>query len=237
MHGSTLEGRKLAVVTGGCRNLGLEISRAMFSHGFKVMATTRDARSCPDLDGTLSGIDLVEANVSTEGGVKSTFDRVRRAGSPIGVLVNNASTFPTGPLLSLSPMEVREALESTALSSFMCCKQAIPLMKGSGWGRIINIGMAGSDIVRGYREVAAHASAKTALAVLTLSFAAELEGSGVTINMVNPGPIDRNGLGREERARLSSVSPAGRLTRSADVVQRVLELVQGDVNGTLSTVL
>jgi len=229
--------RKLALVTGGCRNLGLDISRALSSCGHQVIATTRDARTLTELGDTLSKIDVIQADVSTEEGVDRTFEYIRGKDLPLGILVNNASSFPRGPLLSLDVTEFRHAYDSTVMSAFMCIKKAVPLMKVMGWGRVIIIGMAGADNVRGYRDVAAHASAKTALSVLTLSLAAELEGTGLTVNMVNPGPIERAGLTSKERERLSSISPAGRLTRRGDIVGQVIEMVQTDINGTLSTVL
>ena len=237
MSEGTSLGRKVAVVTGGCRNLGLDISRALVSIGFVVIATTRDRELSMEPPPGLNGIYVMSADVSKEGGVRRTFARVRRTKLPLGVLVNNASSFPRGPLMSLSSTEVREAMESTYISSFMCCREAVPMMKGIGWGRVINIGMAGAENVRGYREVAAHASAKTALAVLTLSLASELEGTGITVNMVSPGPIEREDLDHRERERLTGISPVGRMTRPEDVARRVIGLVEGDVSGSISTVL
>ncbi len=231
------ESRKLALVTGGCRNLGFEISKALLSFGYLVIGTTRDATTLKQPKGPRSGFETIEADVSTEEGVATVFERIRSKDLPLGILVNNASSFPRGPLLSMDLADFRQAYDSTIMSTFMCTRKAIPSMKVVGWGRVMNIGMAGADNVRGYHEVAAHASAKTALSVLTLSLAAEMEGTGITVNMVNPGPIERVGMTSNERERLSSISPARRMTRTSDVVREVIRIIKTDINGTISTVL
>jgi short-subunit dehydrogenase len=64
-----------------------------------------------------------------------------------------------------------------------------------------------------------------------------MEGTGITVNMVNPGPIERQGLTSNERERLSSISPARRMARSSDIVREVIRIIKTDTNGTISTVL
>jgi NAD(P)-dependent dehydrogenase (short-subunit alcohol dehydrogenase family) len=108
----------------------------------------------------------------------------------------------------------------------------MPGMMEKGGGRVINIGMAGLHQIKGYVDVAAHAAAKTALMVLTRSWARELKNEKITVNMVSPGIIDykwRDDLWREKMAK---VAPSGKLTTPSEVSAAVCYLLErGDVTG------
>ena len=225
---------RVALVTGGYKRLGLHLSRALGLAGFQVVATYR---SDPELARAASvelGIPLLKADMSQEDEVNRVFDTVEHQHGTIGVLVNNVSSFPIGPLMDLDPSSFREAFESCVYSSFYSIKRAVPGMKGARYGRIINIGLAGADKVKGYTEIAAHGAAKTALAVLTRSLAPELAPFGITVNMVNPGRLDLSkGPGKNTVMALSEAR-GRRMVSPEAVVSAVMSLVNdGSRNGEL----
>jgi len=101
-----------------------------------------------------------------------------------------------------------------------------------GGGRIVNIGMAGTDRIKGYVDVAAHAAAKTSLTVLTRSWAKELRNDKISINMVSPGIIDYSWRDDKWRERMKRISPSGELTPPMEVSSAVCYLIErGDVTG------
>jgi 3-oxoacyl-[acyl-carrier protein] reductase len=116
----------------------------------------------------------------------------------------------------------------------MAINQALLPMMNLGWGRIINIGMAGINEIKAYRDVAAHAAAKTALAVLTKSWALELKKDNITVNMVSPGIIDFPARDEKWRRKMKRIAGSGELTSPNEVARAVRFLAErGDVTGRI----
>ena len=210
----------IALVTGGYKHIGYTVSRELKGAGFEVVATYRTDAALAHKAASSLGMAVRKADMSREEDVCDLFSELEAEGKAVGVLVNNVSSFPRGPVLSTSPSEMREAFESTYFASFYAIRMAVPRMKDRGYGRIINMGMAGLGELKGYTEVAVHASAKTALSVLTLSLARELSSTGITVNMVAPGVVDRpewDDAAREamrRRTRLHTIVPPEEVARA-----------------------
>ena len=103
-------------------------------------------------------------------------------------------------------------------------RAAVGLLARSG-GKVVVIGMAGTGEVRAYREVAAHAAAKTAVAVLSRSLSQEIEPMGISLSLINPGRIsfgdDITGKVSVEavvRTVIEEVKREGRGFKTLDVV-------------------
>ncbi len=188
--------RRLAVVTGGNRGIGLEICRQLAERDYHVVLTARDpdradeqARSldatCP---GEVSGLglDVVDAE-----SVVSAFRHVRTHHGRIDVFVNNAGIAVDGPEHRPSAPDftrVRRTLETNLLGAWRCCAEVVPEMRARGYGRIVNLSstMASLDLT-GSASSPAYRISKTGLNMLTRTLAAELEGTGVLVNAASPG--------------------------------------------------
>ncbi len=221
----------VALVTGGYKNIGSAISRELKGSGYRVIATYRSGEQRAMEASRDLGIEVHHADMSNDMDVDHLFKHLRSRNLFVGVLVNNVSSFPTGPLEEIDPAEFRGAFESCVYSSFYSINRSIPDMKRIGGGSIVNIGMAGIEKVKGYIDVAAHASAKTALAVLTRSYALELESENINVNMVSPGIVDRPENDEEWRERMRSISPLRKLVTEGDVAGAVIDLIS-DKNRT-----
>ncbi|HEX9334742.1 MAG TPA: SDR family oxidoreductase, partial [Pseudonocardiaceae bacterium] len=93
------------------------------------------------------------------------------------------------------------------------------------YGRVVTIGLSPSVEVRGAPNIAAYAVAKTGVAVLTRSLAAEEARHGITVNCVAPGLIDNGHLPPEQAAWMARRVPAGRLGTGEDIAAAVAFLV------------
>jgi NAD(P)-dependent dehydrogenase (short-subunit alcohol dehydrogenase family) len=222
---------EIALVTGGYKNIGLEISRALVNEGYQVISTYRSDKETAIENSKKYGFEVLCADMSEEGQVKDLFSKIRKEGKRISVLVNNVSSFPRGPLLELDSSEFREAFESCVYSTFYSVKEAVFDMRSIGRGSIINIGMAGITEIKGYVGVAAHASAKTALAVLTLSLGKELEDDDITVDMVGPGIVDDPERDNSWRERMMKISPSGRLVSRSEISDAVTRLLRDRKTG------
>src|SRR5690606_33592168 len=118
------------------------------------------------LPGDLSRRDGVEAVMGEAG--------------PVDVLVNNAGIQHVAPIVEFPPEKWDTIIALNLTAAFDTCRLAVPHMKQSGWGRIINVASAHSLTASPFK--AAYVSAKHGLAGLTKTLALELATNGVTAN-------------------------------------------------------
>ncbi len=229
--------KHVALVTGGSKGLGLEIARLLKEEGYLVALSYRsDVQAAREASIELE-VPIYQADLEAPEDVERLFDMVECEIGPVSVLVNNAASFVTGSILSLDPDTFSEGMDGVIYPTVLPIMRAVKGMKESKYGRIVNIGMAGALEVKAYRGVAVHAAAKTALAVLTGSLALELQGSGVTINMVSPGILDRPE--KEDSWRRSMMKGYGlsRLVPPIEVASEVVALIKGRESGQIKDYL
>ena len=184
---------RVAIVTGAGRNIGRAIALALADAGAAVAVNGRANRA--EVDAVVAEIEsrggralALMADVSDEPAVQqmagAAADRLGR----IDILVNNAAVRPEKPFESLSLADWR-AVHSVILDgAFLTVKAALPHLKASGSGAIINIG--GLSAHTGARQRAHVLAAKSGLIGFTKALACDLAGDGITANCVVPGLID-----------------------------------------------
>jgi 3-oxoacyl-[acyl-carrier protein] reductase len=138
-----------------------------------------------------------------------------------------------GPFLRASLAETsaadwqRLALLDLALPGALC-SALLPGMAARGWGRILLFGGSRTDSIRAFSSNAAYAAAKTALAVLAKSLAAEGAPRGVACLLACPGLTDTEYLGGAEREALRARAPGGRLLEASEVAAAAVELLAAE---------
>ena len=107
------------------------------------------------------------------------------------ILVNNAATVePLGPTAAIPVADLRRAFELNVIAPAALSAAALPGMLDAGWGRIVNVSsgiVARPDSMVRFN---AYAATKAALEAHTVNLAAELRGTGVTVNAYRPGGVD-----------------------------------------------
>jgi NAD(P)-dependent dehydrogenase (short-subunit alcohol dehydrogenase family) len=134
--------------------------------------------------------ELIKGDPGIQQDAERIIGEVRRRSGRLDVLVANASSYHEAPLLSMSEIQFKDAIEGCIYPVNFIVQAAVPLMRARDRSRIVIMGLAGSSAAKAYTKIAAHAAAKAAVAVLGRSMARELQGSGISVTMVSPGMLD-----------------------------------------------
>ena len=218
---------KVALVTGGARNIGRAIARSLAAGGAAVMVNALGSRE--DAEQTVSQIRsaggraaLHLADVTDAVAVRAMVDAAVAEFGSLDLLVNNAAIRTEASLAELRLEDWRRVL-STVLDGAMLCAQACaPHMIRARGGSVVNIG--GMTAHKGAAGRAHVVAAKAGLAGLTRALALELAPHGITVNCVVPGTIETlRGLpGAPERpAHRQALPPAGRRGEPDEVAAAV----------------
>jgi NAD(P)-dependent dehydrogenase (short-subunit alcohol dehydrogenase family) len=188
--------KRVALVTGGNRGIGLEIGRQLSRLGHRVVLTARDGRRADEaaqsLDGWASGdVAGVRMDVTDDESVRSAFEQAVDLYGTVDVLVNNAGIAIDGPEHRASApglSKVHQTLETNLFGAWRCVAEAVPLMRAGGYGRIVNLSstMASLELTESPSSPAYRVS-KVGLNMLTRVLAAELHGDGILVNAASPG--------------------------------------------------
>ncbi len=229
----TLDGRK-ALVTGGGRGIGAAICRALAAEGAHVVVS---ARSLSEIEAVAAALreegrsaEAVRCDVADPASITS----LARDVGPVDILINNAGVSASAKFMDTTLEEWERLHRINATGPLLMTQSFLPGMLEEGWGRIVNVASIASFV--GDKYITAYAAAKHALMGMTRSLAAELVGTGVTVNTVCPGYVDTPMTdanidriaavtGREKsdiRQRLQAGQPGGRLITPQEVAHAVL---------------
>jgi NAD(P)-dependent dehydrogenase (short-subunit alcohol dehydrogenase family) len=189
-----LEGRT-ALITGAGRGIGASIANDLANAGAHVILV---ARSADQLDTTAAAIRArvstvsvrtVTADLSQDDDRAAAVETILDRG--VDILINNAATVePLGASTTIAPTQLRQAFDINVIAPAALSTALAPAMITAGWGRIVNVS---SSVVAHPASMIggnAYATTKGALELRTLNLAAELDGTGVTVNVYRPGGVD-----------------------------------------------
>lgn len=207
----------VALITGASGKLGPILAQAAAEAGYALALAGHQGRAeLPS--GVLA--QRFSADLRRPKGAAALVRRVEQKMGPIRALLHAAGGFATGPLGSLDRGRFDDELAVHAGALLSLVQAVRPGMRRRGGGRIVSFSLGGLESPRAYRQIAAHAAAKAAALVLTLSLAEELAADQIQVYAValprEPSPASL----RRVLGRLLSVRGAGRLGRVLPVASQ-----------------
>lgn len=180
---------KKVLITAGADGLGLEMAKVFHRAGADVFVCDVNGARLDELRREMPAIHSVVADVSDEDSVASLFDQVKNTFKGLDILINNAGVAgPTGMVETLSKADWDRTLAVNITGQFLCARQAVPLLKQSGAGVIINLSSAAGHL--GFSGRSAYSASKWAVIGFTKSLAIELGGFGIRVNAILPGAVE-----------------------------------------------
>lgn len=187
------ESKKVALVTGANRGIGLEVVRQLAGLGFLTVLCSRDQdkgrRATDLLGGESTGVIARQLDVTDPDSIEAARRFVEERFGRLDVLVNNAAIlYDSWQRAGSADLNtVREAFETNTLGPWRMSMAFIPLLKASGHGRIVNVSSESGSLASMGAGTPAYSVSKTGLNALTRMLAAELESASILVNSVCPG--------------------------------------------------
>jgi NAD(P)-dependent dehydrogenase (short-subunit alcohol dehydrogenase family) len=186
-----LTARRVALVTGGTRGIGEAIVRRLAGDGFAVVLTGRTQESADRAVERLraDGLEVrgIGADARRETDAKAAIAFVGKEHSRLDVLVNNAGIGSFDRVDRLAAETFEEVLQTNLFGVFYAIRNAVPLMKASGGGIVVNIGSLAS--VNAFAGGAAYNASKFGLLGLSDAAMLDLRHEGIRVAIVLPGSV------------------------------------------------
>ena len=228
---------KNALVTGASGGIGGEIARALHKAGATVTLSGTRLAPLEALAAELGDrVHVATCDLSDAASVEALPKAAIEKMGSIDVLVNNAGVTRDNLFMRMSDDEWQSVLDVNLTSTFRLCRGVLRGMMKARWGRIVNI----SSVVgaTGNPGQGNYAASKAGMVGMSKSLAAEVASRGITVNCVAPGFITTamtDKLNDEQKARILTQVPAGRMGEVGEIAAAVLYLASpeaGYVTGT-----
>jgi NAD(P)-dependent dehydrogenase (short-subunit alcohol dehydrogenase family) len=188
------EGRT-ALVTGAVRGIGRSVALGLATNGVRVALLARSDDQLAEAAATVSAAGgtalVVPADVGDPVAVDQAVSMVLAEFGTVDILVNNAAVVASlGPTAGVDADVWAAALAVNVVGPLRLAQAFLPGMIDQGWGRIANVSSGIAAHPAAMIEMNAYAASRSALEAHTLNLAAELAGTGVTVNVYRPGSVD-----------------------------------------------
>lgn len=179
--------KKVWLVTGASKGLGLSLVKKLLKEGFRVIATSRNKHALIQELGDVSDLFLpIEVNLSDNEDVKNAIATSMTHFGKLDVIVNNAGFGQIGTLEELTDEEARSSFDINVFGSLNIIRNAMPYLRQHKSGHIFNIASIGG-FSGGFAGWGIYCATKFAVAGLTESLAEEVKGFGIKATVVYPG--------------------------------------------------
>jgi len=187
--------RRIILITGSAKKLGAALGKGLAADGHCIALHCRASRekgeatrqAIQNAGGDAALFQSPLANL--EDGARLVQEVAAHFGG-LDTLINNAGTFASKPFEALTQHDWETGISSTAGAAFIATRAALPHLRASGCGRIINIGDSASDRLVVAERALSYYIGKTGLWMMTQTLAATEARHKVTVNMVSPGVLE-----------------------------------------------
>ena len=215
----------VALVTGGTRGIGAEISRVLQNAGRTVVATYTSNDKAAEAFSKETGIKVYKFDAANFQECTEALQRIVAEVGPIDILVNNAGITRDGTLMKMN-RDMWDAVIDTNLGScYNLCKLTFEHMRTVKFGRIVSIGSVNGQAGQ-YGQVN-YAAAKSGIHGFTKALAQEGARFGITVNAIAPGYVDTEmvrAVPPDVLEKIVARIPVGRLGKPCDIARGVLFL-------------
>jgi NAD(P)-dependent dehydrogenase (short-subunit alcohol dehydrogenase family) len=207
----------VVLVTGCSSGFGRAAALAFAAAGHDVVATMRDPSAAGDLEAAAPGLGVVRLDVTDPASRRAALDTAIARHGRLDVLVNNAGISALGPAEELPEDVARAMFETNFWGPYALVREALPVLREGGRGRIVNVTSIGALLSSGFYSV--YCATKHALDALSLGLDIELQQFGIRCVTVVPGGFNTSIAAN----RIPAAAPGSRYPRSEQAIREYEE--------------
>jgi len=225
-----IAGKRVALVTGANKGIGLEIARQLGRLGFVALIGARDAgrgeAAAQQLRGEGLTTEAIMLDVTDQQSIDAAAATIAQRYGKLDVLVNNAAiAIDNAVPTELDVAVLRTTYDTNVFGVFAVTKAMLPLLRKAEAGRIVNMSSGAGSLKetsspdwRLEWATLAYNTSKAAVNSITVHLATELKGTPIKINAVNPGytATDQNQFRGEKTVEQAAIAPVRYATLDAD---------------------
>ncbi len=202
--------KKICVITGGTSGIGKATARYISEKNYKVYEISRHAPQSNECE-------HVTADVTDAVAVKHAVDLIVSREGRIDLLVNSAGFGISGAAEFTDIKDAKSQFDVNFFGIFNMCKAVIPVMRGKGAGRIINIGSVAGVVPIPFQSF--YSASKAAILSFSMSLANELRPFGITVICIQPGDIKTGFTSARVKTAAGDDVYDGRISRSVSKME------------------
>jgi NAD(P)-dependent dehydrogenase (short-subunit alcohol dehydrogenase family) len=218
-------GGKRAIVTGAGSGIGRAIAIRLASEGARVILADLDEEAAEEVAEEIDGETLVHrADVTKATGVEALVARAVSEWGGLDVMVNNAGVGVAANIVDATEEDYERMMDVCVRGTFLGMKHAVPAIRHSGGGSVINMSSVAALI--GISDRAIYCAAKGAILSMTRAAAVDHVGDGVRVNCIAPGTVETPWIERitsgyddpeEARKTMQARQPHGRFVQPEEI--------------------
>lgn len=192
-----------ALITGASKGLGKACAKTLVEEGARVFICARNAQQTEQTAADVKAVGWIAADVSEAEAVRKLVAAAVQKLDGLDILIANAGGPPTGPFENAGDQDWDIANQLTLMSAVRLIREALPALKASGRGRIINL--TGYGVKEPMTDLCVSDAVRAAVTVMAKTIATDLAPFQITVNNVAPGPILTDRLIEVHAARAATI--------------------------------
>ena len=218
---------KTVIITGASAGVGAACARLFASHKAKLVLVARGEAALNVIADELRSqceVLTVVMNVASNEDCLALLEKAEAAFGAVHVVVNNAGMHARGDLEKVAPLDVAAMVDINLRAPLLLSCAAIPYLRRAGSGAIVNVGsLAGRAPLQG---AATYSATKAGLRAFSYALSDELLGTGISVGVVSPGPID-TGFIMDEIDAVEDIVFSQPMSSAEQVAEGILAIASG----------
>jgi NAD(P)-dependent dehydrogenase (short-subunit alcohol dehydrogenase family) len=223
--------KRVAIVTGASRGIGLGITRVLLQHGYRVVANSRTITHAKALEPS-SNLVLVDGDVGNKEIAIKVVDTALELFNRIDLLVNNAGIYMAKAFTEYTPDDFETMIHTNVAGYFFVTQQTVAQMLKQKSGHIVSISTVLTDQPLAGAPIALPVITKSTIPAFSRALAMEYVTDGIRANTISPGVVDTPMHANDDHEALKKLNPMRRLIQVSEIVDALLFLESAPmVNG------